>query len=55
MKRKPSQRTPPHLTGDRSPEAKAQRAAHEQQVARALQQPQGLGFLFAGLRPKGQR
>lgn len=31
------------------------RTEHERRVALALQQPQGLGFLFPGLRPKNQR
>lgn len=37
---------------------KAQHAARSREEMRrafALQQPQGLGLLFAGLRPKGQR
>jgi hypothetical protein len=32
-----------------------QRSDHERRVARAIAQPQGLGLLFAGLRPRGQR
>lgn len=39
---------------DKRERAKA-RTAHERATAYALQQPQGLGMLFAGLRPKGQR
>ena len=35
--------------------ARKARAEHELRVARAIAQPQGLGLLFAGLRPKGQR
>ena len=36
-------------------EARKQRTAHEMALAFAIQQPQGLGLLFPGLRPKGQR
>ena len=35
--------------------ARKQRTAHELALAFAIQQPQGLGLLFPGLRPKGQR
>lgn len=36
-------------------EQRAARTAHERATAYALQQPQGLGLLFPGLRPKAQR
>ncbi len=65
MKRKPRQATDVEARAfaevrkalDRGDEieARKQRTAHELALAFALQQPQGLGFLFPGLRPKGQR
>lgn len=50
-----AQRTPPHLAPDATPEQRRLRTLKEQALASALQQPQGLGLLFAGLRPKSQR
>ncbi len=40
---------------DMTKDARRQRTAKEMARAFAIQQPQGLGLLFPGLRPKGQR
>lgn len=47
------ERTPPKLTNPQTDHE--QRAMRERAVAVAIAQPQGLGLLFAGLRPKDQR
>lgn len=47
------ERTPPKLTNPQTDHAL--RAMREWDVAHAIAQPQGLGLLFAGLRPKSQR
>lgn len=47
------ERTPPTLTNPQSD--RTLRAMRERAVAHAIAQPQGLGLLFAGLRPKDQR
>lgn len=62
MHRKPAQVAPPRLTpADAATAAfdaadvrlaRQRRTEHERRVAMALQQPQGLGLLFPGLRGK---
>lgn len=47
------ERTPPTLTNPQTDHVL--RAMRERAVAVAIAQPQGLGLLFAGLRPKSQR